>query len=235
MPRDIIDTEYIESMNIFGVIRVDEYVGESFVQIQRTMTTGEIYSFEVDPGVYDADVTITNRENAVTNTFKPSTDTLRLTYYYDSLFTPEPGAVYDLEINAGDLPTLTASTSVPQLPQIVPGSLALGEDQLSLTLLLTPDTHQYTVYLFSATSDPDNSPQLLVEGARQGTEALTLSWNETFGDPLFIVITALDEHLVRYGNSSISFIPNTFHEDGSTVEGGFGCFGSVSVSYIELN
>lgn len=30
------------------------------------------------------------------------------------------------------------------------------------------------------------------------------------------------------------FTPNTYHPDGSTVEGGYGCFGSVAVSVYEL-
>jgi len=55
------------------------------------------------------------------------------------------------------------------------------------------------------------------------------------GAPLHLSVTALDENLTRYGNSPISFIPNTYHPDGSTVAGGYGCFGSVSVTEFELN
>jgi len=51
---------------------------------------------------------------------------------------------------------------------------------------------------------------------------------------LAIKIIGYDKNLTEYLNSSPSFLPQAFHETVRTVEDGYGCFGSLSVTLITL-
>ncbi|NOZ74943.1 MAG: DUF4249 family protein [FCB group bacterium] len=228
MPTTIIDTDYVESLNIMGVLRSDD---DSFVYVQRTMTTEEIYTLEADPVIRDAVVEILDRDSRESWGFEPKADSLYVGYYYDTTFIPVEGHTYDLTIRADNLPTLTATTTVPQRPYLNDYTVDNQSGYGSFDLTLTDDTYQYLLYL----QFPDKILKKALVGDRNTDELVTFNWDPALGNPIRIMIVGLDENLTRYNESSISFIPNTYHKDGSTVSNGFGCFGSVAVTAIQLD
>jgi hypothetical protein len=231
MPEHIVDTEYIESLNIMGIVRSDSVAGSSFVHVQRTMTTEEIYSFEVDPTVQNAIVTVVDEGTNEEWTFQHSSDTLYSGYYFDSTFTPLYGHTYQLTITADSLPTLTATATVPLKPRLDSYIVDSPAKQASFDLLLRDDVYQYSVFLMFA----NDTLETILEGARNTVETVEFNWRADMGDPLSIMIVGFDENLTRYGNASITFIPNTYHKDESTVNNGYGCFGAVAVASIRLD
>lgn len=231
MPEHIIDTDYMESLNVMGVLRSDSVAGSSFIYVQRTMTTEEIYTFEADPTVQNATVTIIDQDNMDQWIFRHTTDTLRSGYYLDNTFTPLYGHTYQLTVKADSLPTLTATATVPQKPRLEEYTIDSQARKASFNLLLREDVYQYSIYLMF----PDDTLGTTLEGARNTVETIEFNWGSALGDPLNVMIVGFDENLTRYGNASITFIPNTYHEDGSTVNNGYGCFGAVAVTTIKLN
>jgi len=231
MPEHIIDTEYVESLNVMGIIRSDSVAGSSFIHVQRTMTTEEIYSFEVDPTVQNAIVTVVDLGTNEQWMFQHSSDTLYSGYYFDSTFTPLYGHTYQLIITADSLPTLTATTTVPQKPGLETYSIDSPAKRARFALLLREDVYQYSLFLMFA----NDTLEATLEGARNTVETVEFNWHADMGDPLNIMIVGFDENLTRYGNASITFIPNTYHKDESTVNNGYGCFGAVAVTTVRLD
>jgi len=230
MPTELISTEYVKSLNIFGVLRWDGTPGSSFVHVERTMTTEEIYTFETDPAITDALVLVTDLDSSGDSvwTFIPSADTTQNGFYRDSTFVPVPGHRYALYVSAPELPTLTDTVSMPLLPVI--NGLNQSDRKVILNLVGSETIAEYEVYLQLV----DRTVEKRVAAANG--EAIPVQFEWSSGEtPIALTIAGLDENLVSYGSSSMSFIPNTFHEDASTVTGGYGCFGAVSVITVPLN
>jgi hypothetical protein len=232
MPTDIIATSYEPAMNILGVIRLDGSSGNSYVYVQRTMTTEEIYSFDIDPTVTDALVQVVESHGAVENTFdfSHSADSNARGLYRDSLFLPQAGNTYALTISASEFPTISASTIVPALPTIDSASLSVENQAITFTLQQRSDAYQYNLYLVFAAEVLERE----LSGAESLDRVINWSWDESLGQPLELTIAASDENLTVYGSTSTALLPNTYHDHGSTVAGGFGCFGSVAVNTYTL-
>ena len=231
MPTEIVKTEFEPGLNIMGVLRADDLPGTSFININRALTTEEIYSDSIEnfsPLIDYAKVSSIG--SGAEYQFVRGEDTSDWGNYFDTTLSVEAGVAYDLEISAPGFPTLTGHTMVPQKPQLIANSLLIRSDEVSFQIQHHASAYEYTLYLFFAES-------VLEKGVNPTNGVIIdIDWgfNSARGTPLYLGLTALDENLTRYGNSPISFIPNTYHPDGSTVDGGYGCFGSVAVTIIGL-
>ena len=231
MPTDIVETEFEPGLNIMGVLRADDQAGTSFININRALTTEEIYSDSIEnfsPQITYAKVR--SVDSAAEYQFVRSEDTSDWGSYFDTTLSVGAGEAYDLEIIASGFPTLTGHTIIPDKPQLVANSLLIDSDKVSFQIQHHASAFEYKLYLFFAASVSEK-----VVKPSNGN-IIEVDWNFSIsnGSPLYLGLTALDENLTRYGNCPISFIPNTYHPDGSTVSGGYGCFGSVSIAVIDL-
>ncbi len=229
MPTDIVETEFEPGLNIMGVLRADNQTGSSFVNINRALTTEEIYSEGIENFSPDVDfVKVKSRKTGVENVFQAPEDSSDWGNYRDSTLDVIAGEVYDLEIQAHGFPTLTGTTQIPHTPQLVSNSLSMESGKINFQIQHMSSAHEYKIYLFFAASVIEK----VVKPNSGSIIDVAWSFSASRGSPIYLGLTALDENLTRYGNSPISFIPNTYHPDGSTVTGGYGCFGSVAVSIV---
>ena len=231
MPTDIIETTFEPGLNIMGVLRGDNERGSSFININRALTTEEIYADSIpnfSPPVNH--VKVTAQGSGTEFLFLRGEDSSDWANYQDTTLTALPGEIYDLEIEAPGFPTLTGTTMVPLQPKVVSNSIQVGSRQLSFQIQHHPSAFEYRMYLFF----PGGVLEKTVKPNGDARLEIDWSFDESFGVPMLLGLAAQDENLTRYGNSPISFIPNTYHPEGSTVTGGYGCFGSVSVSFIVL-
>ena len=232
MPTDIVETEFEPGLNIMGVLRADDRAGTSFININRALTTEEIYSDSIPNfSPYVDYVEVKSVSNNSTFNFTQGNINGDWWDYKNSYLRVETGETYELEISAPGFPLLTGQTIVPQKPSILTGSLLNESETLSFKILHHASAYEYKLYLLF-------SGGVLEKGVNPSNETqIQINWDydNSLGTPTLLVLSALDENLTRYGNSPISFIPNTYHPDGSTVEGGYGCFGSVSITSVELN
>ena len=231
MPTEIVETEFQPGLNIMAVLRADDLPGTSFININRALTTEEIYSDSIEnfsPRIDYAKVSSIG--SGAEYQFVRGEDTSDWGNYFDTTLSVEAGVAYDLEISAPGFPTLTGHTIIPDKPQLVANSLLIGSDKVSFQIQHHTSAFEYKLYLFFAASVLDK----VVKPTNGNIIEVDWDFSTLNGSPLYLGLTALDENLTRYGNSPISFIPNTYHPDGSTVSGGYGCFGSVAITIIPL-
>ncbi|MGC9364319.1 MAG: DUF4249 family protein [Fidelibacterota bacterium] len=229
LPRTLIETEYQPRLNVFGVLRADGVKGSSFIHVQKTLATEEMYE---GGEIFDttAVVRVTDTQTGNVFQFEMIADTTHRGYYYNFEFIPECGHRYHLEVCSDILPTLTAETVVPVQPEIVPQSLTVTTAELRFRLRTTMDTDQYCCVLFSGEAYAEK--EIVNENGGEIPVAFDLSGMGAA--PTRLIIFGFDHNLTAYRNSTPLFIPQTYHEMVLSVENGFGCFGSLAVTEIGL-
>ncbi len=222
MPRQIVDTQYEPMLNVFGILRNDGIAGSSFFHVERFITTGEMYSMDADVVVRNAIVTVTDIETDSVTLFTIAEDSLHDGYYFNTEFTAEAGHSYRALITAEGYPDLSSTLPIPAAPIV---SSINADPTRSLTVInLYPDTlaAEYEILTYSSGetrkfyTQPDGDGNVL------------LPWTASATPPDSAEIYATDANLRRYRLASPSIIPQTFHEDGSTVDGGLGVIGGLS-------
>ncbi len=229
LPRTLIETEYQPKLNVFGVLRADGVKGSSFIHVQKTLATEEMYE---GGEIFDstAVVQVSDLETGTDFRFEMIEDTTHRGYYYNAEFMPECGHRYRLEVCSDILPTLTAETVVPVQPEIVSQSLKVTTTELRFRLQTTMDTDQYCCVLFSG--EAYTGKEIVNENGGEIPVVFDLSGMSAA--PTRLVISGFDHNLTAYRNSTPLFIPQTYHEMVLSVENGFGCFGSLAVTEIGL-
>lgn len=231
MPTEIVETEFESGLNILGVLRADDQSGTSFININRALTTEEIYSDSIENLFPDVDFVKVNLVSSGNEYwFLEPEDSTDWGNYRDSTMVVLTGETYNLEISAPGFPILTGQTLIPQKPQLVINTLSVTANNISFQLQHHASAFEYKLYLIFN----ENTLEKVIKPSNEDIIEVDWSYDTGNGAPSFLVLSALDENLTRYGNSPISFIPNTYHPDGSTVDGGYGCFGSVAIVTIEL-
>lgn len=231
MPSDIVETEFEPGLNIIGVLRADDVLGSSFVNVTRALTTEEIYSDTIENFSPLVDYVRVHSSSIDTEyVFVPLDDSSDTKTYSDTNLVVEAGLTYDIEISAPGFPVLTGETSIPQKPQLVANTLSVTTDNISFQLQHHSSAFEYKLYIIFS----EQALERVVKPTNGTLIDIDWDFDTGNGTPQYLMLSALDENLVRYGNTPISFIPNTYHPDASTVSGGYGCFGSLSVVFVEL-
>jgi len=232
MPTDIVETRFEPGLNILGVLRADGIQGSSFMNINRALTTEEIYSDTIlnfSPDVEYVQV-LSHRDSSVTYFTRSNVNPQDWDDYVNRDLYARSGVTYELEIKAPGFPVLTGETTIPHLPWILNSSWEREVGLMQFAIDHDPTAFEYKLYLYFGTSMLEK----IVKPVNGDSTLVRWNYPASLGEPTLLMVTALDENLTRYGNSPISFIPNTYHADASTVEGGYGCFGSVAVSLYEF-
>jgi len=237
-PSTIIPTPFEPGLNVLGVLRLDDEPGSSFFYIERAYRYQELDTLEWDesfiPVITDAKVQVQGMDDTTTYIFTHDheLDRIRGQVYIDSGFTPVAREQYALTITHNELDTLTDTTLVPVKPAIESISVDTVAQTVSFQLRTTADTYLYDVYLISAS---DSIRYRFVN--YEGDGELPINFNTATGprEPIEIHIYAYDVNLAEYLTSVITLKPQTYLELMTTVTGGYGVFGSVSVFKMELS
>ncbi len=225
MPDAIIETEFVPGLNILGVVRLEDTTASSFVYVERAYATDE-YEIWVDtlPIVKNANVRISGTSDTTGYIFHYYGEQSNHKYINPD-FRPVACETYQLTITAPGLPDLFASTKVPHVSEIDSGSVVITDGGVNFNLRTTSDAGMYDVYLMC------ENGQLVNRFANNGAivQELQFKLSNNLGAPLVIQVFGYDENLTTILNATSSIIPQSFLETISTVEGGYGSFGSVSV------
>ncbi|UCH61671.1 MAG: hypothetical protein JSU77_07585 [Fidelibacterota bacterium] len=228
-PTTIIKTKFERGLNILGILRLDDSTGTSFIHVEQACRTEEIYDVEFPIIIEDAEVVV--RKATDTTTYLFEADTVWAWTYTNPDFFPTAGEQYALTITHSELDTLTATTEVPVKPAIDTTTLTISESILSFDLLTTTDTYLYDVYLISP------SDSLHSRFSNQGEGVLPVAFNPSVGpgQVMTIHIYGYDANLAEYLTAVTTIKYQTYLETVTTVTGGYGAFGSVSVFKMELS
>jgi hypothetical protein len=124
---------------------------------------------------------------------------------------------------------VTASTTIPQRPSIK--NLSFLEELYEFDLIMTEDTGMYEVYLFLESGYAVNQ-RVINDG--QSSKSVTLKIPDGYGLPYLLNIYGYDPQLTEYTNAAVTLRWNTYQETVTTVEGGYGVLGSVTVATLFL-
>lgn len=227
-PIRITDDPYVAKLNVLGVMRPDSTAFPmSFVAVEMSQPF-------VAPGdsdvVADADVWITRRNESGDESFQFTAAVWDSSFgkidYRNSDFVPIPGERYILRCSRDGFPDLTSETVMPFVPLIDESTIQVDEGQLSFSIRRDSLAALYDVYVLigneffhERTRRPDlgDTKVIFHNAFFTGSESGTL------------IIYAYDLKLSEYLLFNINVKLNTFRSDYSTVENGFGCFGSLNI------
>ena len=228
MPTELIETEFEKGLNVFGLLRDDGISGSSFIRVERAIKVNE-FNDTMSVDIRSADVTIMHNASSATYSFQFEEDTARGNLFFNPDFTPAEGETYTLTVKAESFPTVTASTTIPQRPSIK--NLSFLEELYEFDLIMTEDTGMYEVYLFLESGYAVNQ-RVINDG--QSSKSVTLKIPDGYGLPYLLNIYGYDPQLTEYTNAAVTLRWNTYQETVTTVEGGYGVLGSVTVATLFL-
>ena len=223
-------------LNVFGVLRTDYQDGMpmSFVHLE------ESYSIYTDPDtllIPDAQVKIYSLlEDAVSDSF-----TLEFTSYNQLFetqayrhrtFVPQPGETYQISCRKDGYPELVSQTTVPMVPRILNPTIHPDEKIFTFSIVHDSLVGLYDCYLQVG----DKIYSKPIKRADSGNTDVQFDLEDLTDDrdgALFIY--AYDAKFSEYKTYNITIKPNSYRTDYSTVENGFGCFGSLNILGIPLS
>ena len=218
-----INSEYKPGLNIFGMLKA----GNTMDTINHFFEVHFIpYVFDTitDINIYDANIAL-NHNN----------DTLLLTdrgdgHYYNYSITPTPGDKWNYSC-VYDTFNVTSSTIIPNMPTVDKNTISIGENNLSFKIKHDTSAYMYDIYYIDEYSHafkrivPDNTNIEI---------NLNIDYHESSSINRLYVI-AYDKNYEKYVSTSNTFFkPNAFRPRFTTVNGGYGCFGSLTSLSIDL-
>jgi hypothetical protein len=235
-PSYIEQREHEPLLNVFGLLRPDSLDGNplSFVHLEGSFPAAEAFPDSLD--IWDADVVLFRYDGATV------ADSLRLIhtdfgnavadsqYRHPDLY-PAALTRWGLACRKEGFPQLTATTTVPAAPVIVDGSLTLSGNRLELAIQRDASAVAYDVELWIG---PDKFSQR-VRRPESGDVTVGIDFNPGNLSEAALVIYAYDANLSEYISANIGAKPNTYQPSFSTVDNGYGCFGSLNLLEIAVS
>jgi len=226
--------EYEPKFSVFGVLRPDSTdmgLPQSFIKLESTFP---IDNWDSD-SLTDATVLLYRIKDGV------AVDSFQFEFtdmgsFPDTLFRhrgvfPQGGESYQLVCKKSGYPTLLAETTVPAKPVIAPGSVVVSSGKVRFQVLRDVRAGLYEVvllgegyYLSGRFLRPES-----------GNVDISINLDESAGLPLVLLLYAYDLNLADYLSANISIKPNIYQSDFSTVENGYGCFGSLNLISMEIS
>ncbi|MBN2611880.1 MAG: hypothetical protein JXB00_10025 [Bacteroidales bacterium] len=226
-----------KGLNIFSLLRADTVNGlnKSFAYVHQLVPVLEPESFNI---LKDADFRIERVvEDQVIETFQftliPGGTVLKDTMYHPvSEFTPLPGERYRMTCKYEGLPDAVGETVFPPKPLIIENSIELDERKLSFEL--TPHHLIGMIDIYHNTLDTCLFLSRLIPSASKETLIELFLPAETEGTKLLLY--SYDQNMAVYcGNANISLNFNKYRTTISTLQSGYGVFGSMNFSEVDLD
>jgi hypothetical protein len=145
-------------------------------------------------------------------------------------FNPLPGQNFKLICQSNGLPTLTAETTLPRQPVILNNAFIFSNGNVQFNIVSDTSAYLYDIYLINGS----NQFTQRIAPSGSGNTLVTISTGSPVAGAV-LLIYAYDKNLSEYFTQSNLFIkPNTYRPPFTTVENGYGCFGSLNILSIKL-
>jgi hypothetical protein len=234
-PELTIDT-FEEGLNIFGLLRPDSAgdYNKSFVFVQQNWPALEAEDFRI---IHDVTVTVYLEENGVfVDTFAfplvPSDSLFGDTLYRPvTEFYPQPGQTYQLICDHPDFPLAEGATTVPSKPEIVENSIAVYADQITFAVTNDSLIKMMDIYVIT---ESDSWPVLRVIPEDSSDTHISINMSNSYLVEKVKIFSYDSKLATYYANSNTSLNFNKYRTSFSTLESGFGVFGSLNFTEIEM-
>lgn len=231
--------EYKNQFNILGIIRPGTLDGVplSFVHLE---TTYDYFNEPDSTKIGDALVSLFS----IDGTFV--IDTLEMTFTnFNGIFSTNEyrtinidtsdsllaGKTFSISCQKQGYPELTSETTVPNIPEIVNDDLLIQPQKIIFDILRDDQVKVYDIYL-------NIGNQEFMERYLQpdiGNTHIELNFNRANSSTGQLTIYAYDLKLSEYITYNVIIKPQTYQDRYSTVENGFGCFGSLNILEKEIS
>ena len=227
--------DYIEEwrhrpmLNVFGVLRPDTLNGlpQSFVHLERACP---ITTYPDTLAVKDAEIVITRFEegtpvDSVTFQYTDFDLAFPRVEYRHSDFYPLASTTYGIVCRKEGYPELASETTVPAVPALMESTVEYAQGRVSFTISRDSLAALYEIYFIL-------DDQLIIHRVRRpesGDVKVVFEIEESQAREALVMIYAYDSKLSEYMTYNVNFKFNTFRSDYSTVENGYGCFGSLNL------
>lgn len=232
------DDGYLRSLNIFGILRPDTIKGHSqcFVHIERTLMSVSD-SLKDDLIIIDAGVNICLIENdIITNTlnfeYSNPDSLLFMAYEYrDDDFIPAAGEKYKLICYKNGYDTVFSETIIPEKPVKSGEIIIKDKEEVTITIINDSSSFLYDAYLI----DGEKFEYKRTNPSEGETTQISIPVDFALSSNALLIVYGYDRHLSEYLSFSNVFMkPGTYRPPITTVEGGFGCFGSLNFEIFLL-
>ncbi|MGE4288171.1 MAG: hypothetical protein AB7E36_05740 [Salinivirgaceae bacterium] len=229
MQPENIDAEFVPGLNVFGLIKAGPSMDtlNHFFEVHRIL---HVFDTAATMTVDEATIELTRHRDG-----NPSIDyqlrSIANGRYTSPFITTKAGDYWEYRCSY-DTFLITATTRVPNQPKIMDGSLSFAENQLVFTI--EPDTMAYMYDIYYLSSDDFVFQRKIPQQAIPTEVILDIKQvANTAGGLLYVI--AYDANYERYHTTANTFFkPNAFRPRFSTVNGGYGCFGSAHIMELQF-
>ncbi len=227
------EDSFVPGLNIFGIIRPDTtgVYNNSFVQFQKVVPAVG-YTDSLDVGTVSVHVEKINEHASPCEFILTDHQGVfsEEDYRPDETFRPKAGDIFSVACTYPDLPVLTATTLLPNPPVLLLNTLAESGRSLSFEIQVDTTIYMLDIYVYAGG---------LLAGYKRLPGEQDANTSVLFADlpgmADSVDIYSYDENMALYcmtSNTSLNF--NKYRESYSTVENGYGVFGSLNHARIYL-
>jgi hypothetical protein len=224
---------YQNQFNILGIIRPGTIAGVplSFVHLE---TTYDYFNIPDSTEIGDAQVTLLQFNGSLV------IDTLHMTFTnFEGIFSKKEyrsleidsvdsilaGKTYSISCKMSGYPELTSETTIPDIPVIINNNVVIQSGKIVFDVLRDELVQVYDIYLSFG------SKEFMERYVRPdiGNTHVELNFTNSYSTTGKLTIYAYDLKLSEYITYNVIIKPQTYQDRYSTVEKGYGCFGSLNI------
>jgi len=227
LPRHINDYNHKPTLSVFGVLRNTDKNSESLIKVERSFSITE-QTKDFNSVIDSATVSVFDTEDSISYSFYFIHDSVMGGIYKSQDFIPDPGHTYEISVEVEDFSTVKGVTTVP-LP-VKSDSVKWSKDGNSILFQIL-DSELLELYDIYVVFENNVAKKRMIGNK----DPIVFNDIDEFGDPLRVEIYLYDNNLSRYLQEGYKITPNEYSETVTYVEGGYGCFGSVSKTAIKIS
>lgn len=220
-----INSVYVPGLNVFGVLKAGTIL-DTLNHYFEVHYIPHVFDTTSNFSILDADITLQNDFH-----------TYKLNHLDDGLYfnleiVPIPGQEWNYTC-VYDTFEVTSHTIIPSMPVVSKSSIEINDGSIKFSIDYDAGAFMYDVYFIDEYSFI--TKRIVPEYGNDIEVQLDIEYNESSAINLLYVI-AYDQKYEQYvTTSNIFFKPNAFRPRFTTVDGGYGCFGSLTSLKIDLN
>jgi hypothetical protein len=238
-PSYLDNERFQPKLNILGIIRPGNIVGHplSFIHLERSHgylnfpDSLEVGDAQVRLFLYDGTKIIDSTTFRYTNFGGIFATHEYRSMKIDTIAGRLARKTFGISCKRSGYPELAGQTTVPEIPAIVDANIEINNGEIKFSILRDDLVGVYDVYLRYG------QQQINVRFIRpeQGNTSVKLGYNQEETTTGELTVYAYDLNLSKYITYNIIIKPQTYQTTYSTVENGYGCFGSLNILEQTLN